>query len=613
MMKDKTLSQLFFERTQKHPNKNVLGWIENNSLHFFSYEDYWVTSERIALALLKLGLDAHQKIAILSQTNKEWHLLDVGSLCARLTVVPVYPNLTAPEVEYILNHSASSAVVIENEIQFKKILEIQDELKDTKVVIALKSIEEDLVSKLSPKIIFKTYQELQTIGAEEKVKTPKLIEDQISESNINDIASIIYTSGTTGVPKGAVITHKAFVAMLNNVHSSLKCNISVNDRTLTFLPLSHVLGRCDSFLNLVFGFECVYAESLDKVVENLAIARPTIMIAVPRIFEKVYAKVLENIANESDLKQKVFSWALEASNNYFKKIDQDLSPTPFEIIQKNLAYKLVFQKIYQRFGGKIRFLISGGAPLAPDIIKFLQNANLTILEGYGLTETIAPCTLNPVVKQIPGSIGLPLGDVKIQFADDGEIMIKSEALFSQYYKDEKSTEAAFKDGWFLSGDIGEITPEGYIKITDRKKDIIITSGGKNVAPQKIENLLKLKKYISNAMIVGDKRKFLVAIICLDREAFIPEQTNLNLMPNFTHEDLAKLPKVQELIEKEISETNAELPNFEKIKGFFIAPNDFTVENGHITPSLKLKKKVILKTYEEEVEKLYHDLDQKHHG
>lgn len=613
MMKGKTLSQLFFERTQKHPNKNALGWIENNSLHFYSYEDYWITSERIALGLLKLGLDAHQKIAILSQTSKEWHLMDVGSLCARLAVVPVYPNLTAPEVEYILNHSASSAVVIENETQFKKILEIQNNLKDTKVIIALKPVEEELVSKLSSQIIFKTYQELLVIGSEEKLRTPKLIEDQITQSDLNDIASIIYTSGTTGVPKGAVITHKAFVAMLNNVHSSLKCNISVNDRTLTFLPLSHVLGRCDSFLNLIFGFECVYAESLDKVVDNLAIARPTIMIAVPRIFEKVYAKVLENIANESELKQKVFSWALQASNNYFKKIDDDQSPSPFEILQKNLAYKLVFQKIYQRFGGKIRFLISGGAPLAPDIIKFLQNANLTILEGYGLTETIAPCTLNPVVKQIPGSIGLPLGDVKIQFADDGEIMIKTEALFSHYYKDDAATEAAFKDGWFLSGDIGEITPEGYIKITDRKKDIIITSGGKNVAPQKIENLLKLKKHIANVMIVGDKRKFLVAVVCLDREAFIPEQNELGLMPNFTHEDLALLPQVQAIIEKEIAETNAELPNFEKVKGVFIAPNDFTVENGYITPSLKLKKKVILKTYEEEIEKLYHDLDQKHHG
>jgi len=218
-----------------------------------------------------------------------------------------------------------------------------------------------------------------------------------------------------------------------------------------------------------------------------------------------------------------------------------------------------------------------------------------------------------VVKQIPGSIGLPLGDVQIQFADDGEIMIKTEALFGAYYKDEQATSQAFKDGWFLSGDIGEITPEGYIKITDRKKDIIITSGGKNVAPQKIENQLKLEKHIANAMIVGDKRKFLIAVICLDREAFIPMQAELNLEPNFSHEDLYRLPQVITLIENEVAHVNAELPSYEKIKGFYIAPSDFTVENGHITPSLKLKKKVILKTYEKEIDALYHELENKHHG
>lgn len=613
MAKDRTLSQLFFERCQKNPNKNVIGWIEQNSLHFYSYEDYLAITEKIALGLRKLGLNQHQKLAILSQTNKEWHFMDIGGLCAQLVVVPVYPNLIASEIEYILNHSESACVVIENELQFQKILEVKSQIKNVKHIISLKPIDENLIAELGSDFTFTSYQDLLSLGAEEKERSPKIFEAYVVEIKPDDLASIIYTSGTTGVPKGATITHKAFVAMLKNVANTLKSNINANDRTLTFLPLSHVLGRCDSMLNFVFGFECVYAESLDKVVDNLQIARPTIMIAVPRIFEKVYAKVLENIANESDLKQKVFAWALEASNKYFEKIDRDLSPSPIEILQKNLAYKLVFQKIYQRFGGKIRFLISGGAPLAPDIIKFLQNANLTILEGYGLTETIAPCTLNPVVKQIPGSIGLPLGDVQIQFADDGEIMIKTEALFGAYYKDEQATAQAFKDGWFLSGDIGEITPEGYIKITDRKKDIIITSGGKNVAPQKIENQLKLEKHIANAMIVGDKRKFLIAVICLDREAFIPMQAELNLEPNFSHEDLHRLPQVITLIENEVAHVNAELPSYEKIKGFYVAPSDFTVENGHITPSLKLKKKVILKTYEKEIDALYHELENKHHG
>jgi long-chain acyl-CoA synthetase len=263
----------------------------------------------------------------------------------------------------------------------------------------------------------------------------------------------------------------------------------------------------------------------------------------------------------------------------------------------------VFQKIYDRFGGRIRFLVSGGAPLSPDIMNFLQYANLTILEGYGLTETIAPCVLNPPVRQIPGAIGLPLGDVQVKFAEDGEIMLKTEALFTQYYKNEAATKEAFKDGWFLTGDIGELTTDGYIRITDRKKDIIITSAGKNVAPQKIENILKLQKHISNAMVVGDKRKFLVAIISIDREAFMDE-----LGSSSTYEELAVNPKVYDAVDLEVGAANSDLASFESIKGFIIAPNDFTVENGQLTPSLKLKKKIILKAYEKEVDALYKKLE-----
>jgi long-chain acyl-CoA synthetase len=239
---------------------------------------------------------------------------------------------------------------------------------------------------------------------------------------------------------------------------------------------------------------------------------------------------------------------------------------------------------------------------------FLQNANLTILEGYGLTETIAPCAINPVVRQIPGSIGLPLGDVQIKFAEDGEILIKTKALFSEYYKNPEATKEAFNsEGWFQSGDIGELTSEGYIKITDRKKDIIITSAGKNVAPQKIENMLKVQKHISNAMIVGDKRKFLVAVVSFDREAFLDELESLGIAGRPSYEELAREPKIYEILEKEVQAINHELASFESIKGFMIAPSEFTIENGQLTPSLKLKKKVILKTYMNEIDALYKSL------
>ncbi|QDK43405.1 long-chain fatty acid--CoA ligase [Bacteriovorax stolpii] len=603
MMKDSTISKLFFRKTSKSPHRKAIGWVDGNDLNFYNNDEYQQKVRQFFYGLIKLDTQPQDRVAILAQTSKEWHFFDLATMCARAVVTPVYPTYLAHEVEYILNHSETKILILENEAQMQKILEIQHNLTHLKYIVALKEVTEDSVKKLSDKITFQNFQQFLDNGTTESQNSPKLFEATIEASEPLDIASIIYTSGTTGEPKGAVISQRAFVVMLNNVYTSLKTNILPTDRTLTFLPLSHVFGRCDSLLNLVFEFECVFAESLDKVVDNLQVAKPTLLLAVPRIFEKVYSKVLENIQKENDLKKKVFDWALKASNDYFEKINQDKSPSTYEILQKNLAYKLVFEKIYNRLGGRIRFLVSGGAPISPEIIRFMQNANLTILEGYGLTETVAPCILNPPVRQIPGTIGLPLGDVQVKFAEDGEIMVKTEAMLTEYYKNKEATKEAIKDGWLYTGDIGELTVEGYVKITDRKKDIIITSAGKNVAPQKIENTLKLQKHISNAMVVGDQRKFLVAIISIDHEAFRDDGVS-----GRTYEELAEDSKVYEIVDQEIHTVNKELASFESIKGFFIAPSDFTVENGQITPSLKLKKKVILKTYAKEIDALYKKLE-----
>jgi long-chain acyl-CoA synthetase len=599
---------MFLKKTSRTPHKKAIGWIENNQLHFITNEDYLQKVKVYFYGLIKLGIQPHDKVAILGHSSKEWHFFDMATLATRSIVTPVYPTYLAHEVEYILNHSETKFLILENEGQLNKIIENQEELPALKFIIAIKDISDESKNKIKTGITFYSLQEFTELGLAELHLSPKIFEDYVISGDPNEIASIIYTSGTTGDPKGAVITQKAFCAMLANVYSNLKTNILPTDRFLIFLPLSHVLGRCDSLLNLVFDSESVYAESLDKVVDNLLIAKPTALISVPRIFEKVYAKVIETIQKESDLKKKVFAWALATSNAYYQKINNDLAPSPYLILQKNLAYKLVFEKIYNRFGGRMRFLVSGGAPLSPEIMTFLQNANLTILEGYGLTETIAPCTINPIVRQIPGTIGLPIGEVQLKFAEDGEIMIKSQALFSHYYKNEKATAESFQDEWFLTGDIGELTKEGYVKITDRKKDIIITSAGKNVAPQKIENMLKLQRHISNAMIVGDKRKFLIAVITIDRDLFLLELDSLGISGQPTYEELAVNQKVYDIINLEIDSTNRDLASFESIKGFFIATSDFTIESGHITPSLKLKKKIILNTYKNEIDALYNKLE-----
>jgi long-chain acyl-CoA synthetase len=609
MIEDNTISKMFFKKTSTSPHKNAIGWIDGSELHFCSNEEYFSNVKNYFHGLLQMEIASQDKLAILGHTCKEWHYSDLAAITARAIVIPIYPTYLAHEVEFILNHSESKFLILEDEVQMQKILKTQNNLKHLKYIIALKDIPEESAKQLNPNIIFYSYQQFTELGVSGLSASPEAFKNSIESSCGDDLASIIYTSGTTGDPKGAVITQRAFCAMLENVYSSLKSNILPSDRSLVFLPLSHVMGRCDSLLNLIFEIESVYAESLEKVVDNLQVAKPTILISVPRIFEKVYNKVMQTIQKESNLKRKVFDWALKASSDYYEKINHDKSPTPFQIIQKNLAYKLVFEKIYNRFGGRIRFLVSGGAPLSPDIMIFLQNANLTILEGYGLTETIAPSIINPVVRQIPGSIGIPLGDVQVKFASDGEIMLKTKALFSYYFKDEVATRDAFdKEGWFLTGDIGELTPDGYIKITDRKKDIIITSAGKNIAPQKLENILKLKKHISNAMIVGDKQKFLVVVVSIDRDAFMDELPAMGISGTPSYEELAIMPAIYEVIDKEVQEANKDLASFESIKGVFIATRDFTVENGQITPSLKLKKKIILKTYKNDIDALYNRLE-----
>ena len=605
MSTSNTLPRLLAELFEKNKNMNAIGWIANDQMRTMTTEKYRSLIEELAMALEKVGLEAQDKVSILADTSKEWHLMDMATICSRGCVAPIYPTYTSEEVLYILNHSEAKVLFTDKNSQVEKLVEIKDEAKFLKTVVTTEAIPSELHVTLKDNFDFYTLEEFHALGAKNLEGNTEYLNQKIEQVVPEDLASIVYTSGTTGEPKGAMITNKAFSQMLRNLTASLGTSVTSSDRTLTFLPLSHVLGRCDSMLHLALGCEIVYAESIDKIVDNLAIAKPTIMIAVPRIFEKVYARIMGMIEEGSFVKKKIFAWANEVSNKYFHIIETDRSPSPHLIVQRNLAYKLVFNKIYNRFGGRIRFFVSGGAPLADEINKFLRNANLTILEGYGLTETIAPCAVNSPAKQIVGTVGLPVGDVQFKFDDDGEILIKSDALFCGYYKNEEATKDSFtEDGWFRSGDIGMLVQDGYLKITDRKKDIIITSGGKNVAPQKIENMMKTKKYISQFMVVGDRKKFLTGICSIEKETFADMLEELGLSPNCSTMELSKNSKVRELVQANIDEVNEELAQFETIKKFYLAPVEFSIDGGQLTPSMKLKKKVILKTYGDEIEKMY---------
>lgn len=598
-----TIGQLLQTRLEKSSDKNAIGWIENNEIKHLTFKDYYSQIEVLAAALKKLGVTPQEKVALLSQTCKEWHLLDMAILTSRGIVVPIYPSYLPEEIEHIFLHSDSSVLILENDKHFEKIISVISKLKNLKLIISINDVAEANKKKIRNNLALISYAELQKIGIEEVKANPDFLENLILETKGEEIASIVYTSGTTGEPKGAVITQEALVAMLSNVEKTIKGAINHQDQTLVFLPLSHVLGRTDSFLPLVFGSEAVYAESIEKLMDNLQLVRPTIMIAVPRIFEKIYTKVMDKTTEGSFIEKNVFKWARETAVRYFDKIDKDLSPSTKEIIEYNLAKKIVFSKIYDRFGGRIRYFVSGGAPLSAEIIKFLRFANLTILEGYGLTETIAPCCLNPLAKQIPGTVGRPMGDVKIDFASDGEILIQSKALMKEYYKNPEATASVFEDGWLHTGDIGEFTPEGFLRITDRKKDIIITSGGKNVAPQKIENMAKIQPHISQLIVIGEKRNFLTALVGIEKESFLPLLEELDLPSDCTLVDIARHAKVKEIIGKEIEEVNGNLAQFETIKKFTIIPEEFTTEN-FLTPSLKIKRKVVSEQFKKEIEAMY---------
>lgn len=599
----RTIGRIFKHRIERTPDKYAIGWIDNGEVRNMTFAEYRKTIEIIAAALNKSGLNVGDKVAILAQTCKEWHFIDMAVMCSRACVVPVYPSYLTKDVDYIFKHSDSSVLVVENEKQMEKVIPVMSSWENLRVVISLQELSEEILKKFRNTVTYHSYKDLVRLGTEEVKTNPDLIENHILQQQPEEFASIIYTSGTTGEPKGAVITHHAFASMMLNVEKSIQGGFTAQDRSLVFLPLSHVLGRADSLLPLVFGWQSVYAESMEKLVDDIQIVKPTVMVAVPRIFEKIYAKIMAQIEEGNIVERHAFKWAIHIAQNYFKKIDQDLSPSASELIEFQLAQKVVFSKIYHRFGGKIRYFVSGGAPLSPEIIEFLRYANLTILEGYGLTETIAPCCLNPLSKQVGGTVGRPMGDVQFNFAPDGEIMIKSEALFKEYYKNPEATAEAIKDGWFYTGDIGEFTPAGYLKITDRKKDLIKTSGGKYIAPQKLENMAKTQAHISQMVVIGDQKKYLTALIGIEKERFLSMLEELSLPSDCSLATLAAHPKVHETIQKEIDTINQDLAQFETIKKFTILPEEFTVEN-FLTPSLKVKRKVVTARYSALIEAMY---------
>jgi len=589
-----TLSQLFLNTIKSYPKDDLLLSKKEGKYVPISTEEFADRVKCFSLGLRDLGLEAGDKLIILSENRPEWVISDVANLCLGGITVPIYISLIPEQIKYIIDDSDAKIVVVSDQGQWQKIEAIKSELtKVTSYITCLSEAPEGVL----------TFAQVLERGRKMDKQNPGLFEKMALEVKPDAIASIIYTSGTTGPPKGVMLTH-------NNIFSNVKTCSSIlpfkdTDTVLSFLPLSHILERMAMFAYLHNGMSIGFAESIDTLGENLLEVRPHIMVNVPRVLEKIYAKVIDNVQVSSSLKRKIFFWAVKVGRKYGRKkiLNQPIS----KLLQfkRNLANKLVFSKVYAKTGGRVRFFLCGGAPLSKDIGEFFYAIGLTVIEGYGLTETSPVITANTFENLKFGTVGKPIPGVDVRIDEDGEILTKGPHVMNGYYKKEAASREVFEGGWFHTGDIGHFDEEGFLVITDRKKDIIVTSGGKNVAPQPIEGILNLNAYISNALVIGDSRKFISALVVPNFEK-LEEYAKRNNISFEDHCDLVKNEEIVRFIQEQVDHSAPNLASYEKVKKIALLDKEFEIEKGEITPTLKVKRNIVEEKYKGIIDAMYRE-------
>ena len=558
------------------------------------WSEFWEKIENFAMGLMALGMEPRDPVTILGLTREEWDVADKAVMGAGGIAVGCYHSNTPSQVQHVAHHSESRFFVVENRDQWEKVVQVRSELPLVKRFILM-----DPEGVEDPDVV--TFQDVMDLGRKEKTTYEEEFKKRFSSVKSEDTAIIFYTSGTTGPPKGAMLTH-------GNVLDACRANRDMNifaaqDFSVIWLPMPHIYGRIAMIAGTYIGMNGYYAESLDKIIENIQEIKPTIFYSVPRIFEKVYSRVMGQLAGSSPVRQKIFHWAHKVGLDRSRTL-QSGKPVPIKTeLQYRVADALVFKKIRQAFGGRIRIIISGGAPISKEILEFFHAADILPLELYGITETLL-CTMNRPDCYRFGSVGPAGPGVQIRIADDGEILVKSDMIFKGYLKDEEKTkEVLNQDGWYATGDIGILDEDGFLFITDRKKDILITAGGKNVAPQNIENLMKTSPYISQIMVYGDRKPFLTGLITLDEEEIKTWAVSQGVQTG-DFKDLCEHPRVGELIDSIIREKNREMASYEQLKYFKIIPEEFSQESGTLTATLKVRRREVIKRYGELLEAFY---------
>ncbi len=593
------LAEVFIRAAKENPRSNALNFKKDEQWHSISTEEMLSRIENVALGLHKLGIKSGDRIAILASNSPEWTITDAGCQFAGVVDVPIYTTLMPDSIKYIINDSGAKAFFIEDQMALKRIEEILPECGSLAKIVLFDPGEFKAENAI-------TLRDLEVLGEQEKRVKPELIGEFVSSIKPDDIATLIYTSGTTGEPKGVMLSHENMLS--NIIDAGENFMFSADDIPLSVLPLSHVFERTGMYLYIFNGMAVHYAESIDKVADNLQEVRPTIFVGVPRIFEKVYARARLMAGSKSKLKEKVFDWAINVGKEFALSNARGETISAGLAIKHGIADRVVFSKLRAFFGGRLRFCITGGAALSNTIYLIFTGADISIMQGYGLTETSPVVSSNNPVNRRLGSVGKPIRNVEVRIAADGEIEVSGPNVMLGYYNKPEATREAFTDdGWFKTGDIGEISQDGFLKITDRKKELFKTSGGKYIAPSPIEQMIKGSRFVNQVVLIGNSRKFASALIVPnfeELEGFLRDQE----IDAKTPTDLCSNPRILRLFEEEIDKCCEGLAHFETVKKVVLLEDELTVSGGELTPTLKIKRRVVDEKYKELIDKIYEDAE-----
>jgi long-chain acyl-CoA synthetase len=594
-----TVPQVFKRTVNKYGGRVAMRKKEYGLWHDISWNDYYRLAKCVGSALISMGLEKGDCVSIIGDNCPDWTIIDLGIQCAGGVAVGVYSTNAWPQVEYVVQNSESKIFFVENEEQLDKWLHFRDEAPSLKKVIVwdlegLRGFEDPMVM---------TYDDLLELGRQIVDREPNLLEDRMDEITPEDVSVLIYTSGTTGPPKGAMLTHRNVTWMAQTV--AMDNPIYDTDEVMSFLPLCHIFERLFSlFAHLSHGYVVNFIENLDTVTDNMREISPTVGYAVPRIWEKYLSAVYIKMSDATRFKKLVFGIALKIGQKR-ATLQMNFKPVPLYLSALyNLAYVAVFRKLKERLGfDRLRVAYSGAAPISPDVLHFFQSIGVNLIEGYGQTEGTGVTCTSRIGRVKFGTVGPPVTGTEVKIAEDGEILVKSPSVFKGYFKNPEATKETVKDGWLYSGDVGEIDEDGYLSITDRKKDIIVTAGGKNITPQYIENKLKFSPYINDAVVIGDKRKFLTSLIMIDEDNVVKYAQD-NKIQFSTYKDLTQNEEILRLIQAEVHKVNETLSRVEQVKKFAVLPKKLYEEDGEVTPTMKVKRKYVNEAFGDLIEAMY---------